>query len=190
MGLMRCLHFISAKFNLLLSATHIAGIENSLADALSRDNLPFFFIYHPQANQCPSPIPPALLDLLVHSKPDWTSPSWSSMFNSTFGPPSQRAQCDPTPLATIGTQASAYPQGTRPSPPQNQYYASSLATSPSNSSSIRQSNVTYLGLDSIKSSSLTQTPLSRTCPSSTMHFEEFCTKSIKYSSVVLVILTI
>ena len=39
MGLMRCLHFIAAKFNLLLSATHIAGVENSLANAVSRDNL-------------------------------------------------------------------------------------------------------------------------------------------------------
>ena len=34
MGLMRCLHFITAKLNSLLSTNHIAGIENSLADAL------------------------------------------------------------------------------------------------------------------------------------------------------------
>ena len=91
MGLMRCLHFITAKFNLLLSATHIAGIENSLADALSRDNLSFFFTHHPPANHSPSPIPSALLDLLVHSRPDWMSASWSSMFNSIFSQHSQKA---------------------------------------------------------------------------------------------------
>ena len=65
MGLMRCLHFIAARFNLLLSATHIAGIANPLADALSHDNLLLFFKHHPQANCSPSPIPPALLNLLA-----------------------------------------------------------------------------------------------------------------------------
>ena len=41
-GLMRCLHFIAAHFNLLITAKHVPGVDNDLADALSRDNLPFF----------------------------------------------------------------------------------------------------------------------------------------------------
>ncbi len=172
MGLMRCLHFITAKFNLLLSATHLAGIENSLADALSRDHLSFFFTYHPQANQFPSPIPSALLDLLVHSRPDWMSPSWSSMFNNIFSQHSQKAQCGPIPPATIGTQASAHHQDTSLSPRQNQYYANMSATLLSNSSSIRQSNATYQGSDFIKSSDPSQTPSLRICPSSIMCCEE------------------
>ena len=121
MGLMRCLHFIAARFNLLLSATHIAGIANSLADALSRDNLLLFFKHHPQANCSPSPIPPALLDLLVHSRP---SPSWSNKFNTIFSQLSPRIQCVLTPPATEGTQAFAQPQEPGPSPRQSQYCAS------------------------------------------------------------------
>ncbi len=35
----RCLAFIMAKFDMQLVASHIKGAENSLADALSRDNL-------------------------------------------------------------------------------------------------------------------------------------------------------
>ena len=38
----------------------------------------------------PSPLYTMLLDLLVHTCPDWTSPSWSSMFNSIFNPPSPK----------------------------------------------------------------------------------------------------
>ena len=75
MGLMRCLHFITAKFNILLSAVHLAGKANGLADALSRNNHTLFLDNYPPANRKPSPIPAALLDLLVHSRPDWTSQS-------------------------------------------------------------------------------------------------------------------
>ena len=94
MGLMRCLYFIAAKFSLLLSATHLAGADNILADALSRDNLDLFLTLHPQAHPSPHPIPAALLDLLIHSKPDWTSPSWSKTFNTLFNPPSPKTPCD------------------------------------------------------------------------------------------------
>ena len=182
MALMRCLHFIAAKFNLLLSATHIAGIENSLADALSRDNLPFFFTHHPQANHSPSPIPPALLDLLVHSRPDWMSPSWSSTFNSIFSQLSPRAQCGPTPRATDGTQAFAQPQDTDPSPYQNQYSASLSATLHSSSSNTRQSKAIYQGSDFTKSSSPIQTLSSRICPGSTMYFQGIKSEQAKKDS--------
>ena len=94
MGLMCCLHFISAKFNLLLSAIHLAGSDNAIPDAISRNNLPYFFLHFPQANSSPCPIPPALLDLLIHHKPDWTSPHWNKMFNTTFN-----QLCLPTPSA-------------------------------------------------------------------------------------------
>ena len=42
MHLMRCLAFIKAKFQFYLFASHIPGIKNDLADALSRDNLRYF----------------------------------------------------------------------------------------------------------------------------------------------------
>ena len=134
MGLMRCLHFIATRFNLLLSAIHIAGIANSLADALSRDNLPLFFKHHPQANCSPSPIPLVLLHLLVHSRPDWTSPSWSNKFNTIFSQLSPRIQCILTLPATEGTQ---YLRN-QALPHVSQYCASLSHTLHSNISSTRQ----------------------------------------------------
>ena len=53
MGLMRCLHFFAAKFSLIVSAVHLPGVDNSLADALSRNNLPSFLSHCLQA--CPTP---------------------------------------------------------------------------------------------------------------------------------------
>ena len=42
MALIRGLHFITARFNIALSAVHLPGSENALADALSHNNLSFF----------------------------------------------------------------------------------------------------------------------------------------------------
>ena len=47
MHLMRCLAFLKAKFQFSLFATHISGVNNDLADALSRDNLQYFLSHHP-----------------------------------------------------------------------------------------------------------------------------------------------
>ena len=44
MHLLRCLFFICARFNITLTAEHIAGIINEAADALLRNNLPAFFL--------------------------------------------------------------------------------------------------------------------------------------------------
>ena len=83
MHLMRCLAFITAKFQFLLTATHIPGI-NMAADALSRDRVDLFHSLIPQANKSASPIPPPLLDLLLISKPDWTSGNWTSLWSTIF----------------------------------------------------------------------------------------------------------
>ena len=57
--LLRCLFFIEAEFNFALSGTHIAGVDNHLADDLSRDKfLVFSLNYHrPTPYQRPSPSP-------------------------------------------------------------------------------------------------------------------------------------
>ena len=170
MGLMRCLHFIAARFNLLLSAAHIAGTDNSLADALSRDNLSLFLKHHPQANPSPSIVPSALLDLLVHSSPDWTSPSWSKMFNDIFTQLSQKTPCTPTPRATDDTAVSAHAQASSLSLHMNPLSANSSVTSVSSNSSTRQSSATCPASVFFKSSTLPQIPLSRTCPSSSTYF--------------------
>ena len=73
MHLLRCLSFIGVEFNFNLVATHVEGRENVLADALSRNNISLFCQLYPQAHATPTRIPPELLDLLVLSKPNWTS---------------------------------------------------------------------------------------------------------------------
>ncbi len=82
MHLLRSLFFIAAHFDFCLRATHIRGIDNGLADALSRDNLTFFLHTVPQANPKPSPIPPAVIEVLLTKKPDWTSTNWQRLFAS------------------------------------------------------------------------------------------------------------
>ena len=83
MHLLRCLHFFSARYQTAIRATHVAGILNTAADALSRNNLPLFFQCTPQAASVPCPVPSQLLDMLIHQCPDWTSANWRTMFVST-----------------------------------------------------------------------------------------------------------
>ena len=85
MHLVRCLTFISAKFDFDMVATHNKGAHNIRADALSRDNLPLFRLLDPQANQRGAPLPQSLLDLLILSKSDWTSKRWTELWSTTFG---------------------------------------------------------------------------------------------------------
>ena len=84
MHLMRCLAFLRAKFQFNLFSTHVSGVDNDLADALSRDNLWYFKQYHPHAQDYPTPIPPELLDLTIVKKPDWTSRLWTDLWRNIF----------------------------------------------------------------------------------------------------------
>ena len=172
MALIRCLHFIIARHNLLLSATHIAGTENTLADALSRNNLPLFFAHLPQVNRRPSPIPPALIDLLVHSKPDWTSRSWSSMFSTIFMQLSPQTQSVPTPLASDATPTSVHSCEPGLSLPQSPCSVNLSATSLDNISHTKQSSATSLALSSSTSPSPSQTHSFKRCRSSITYSEE------------------
>ena len=84
MHLMRCLAFIQAKFQFYIFSSHIQGIKNDLADALSRNNADYFKYHYPQAAQHPTPIPQELLDLTLISKPDWTSALWTGLWSAIF----------------------------------------------------------------------------------------------------------
>lgn len=81
MHLLRCLAFLEAKYSCHIFATHIRGRENVLADALSRDNRLLFHSRYPQARNEPTPIPASLLDVLVITKPDWTSKHWTQLWS-------------------------------------------------------------------------------------------------------------
>ena len=82
MHFLRCLHFFCAHYGIVLRARHIAGVQNTAADALSRDKREVFL--SSQAPLTASHIPQSLLDMLLLSKPDWTSPSWRTLFLATL----------------------------------------------------------------------------------------------------------
>lgn len=84
MYLMRCQALVTARCNFIFSSSHIRGQDNILADALSRNNSTLFLSNYPQAQPCPTPLPPTLLSLLLQEKPDWTSSSWIKLWTSTF----------------------------------------------------------------------------------------------------------
>ena len=82
--LLRCLAFLSAKFQCQISASHIPGTHNNTADALSRNQLPLFLSIIPQADKHPTHIPQELLQLLLIDRPDWTSQRWTLLWSSIF----------------------------------------------------------------------------------------------------------
>lgn len=85
MHMLRCLLFVAAHFNFWLTATHIAGRDNTLADALSRNNMSRFYSQAPRAiNPSPSRIPSEIPHLLFVNPPDWLSPSWMALFAMQF----------------------------------------------------------------------------------------------------------
>ena len=84
MHLLQCLFFIRAQFHLAVWAVHVPGQQNSWADAISRNHLPYFFFQVPGAANWCSPIPSSLLALLVEQCPDWTSAAWIQLFTHCF----------------------------------------------------------------------------------------------------------
>ena len=82
MHLIRCLFFVLASWDIMLHASHIPGILNSVADAISHDNIPFLFSKVSEVSRHSTPIPLELAELLVISQPDWTAPSWGRLFTN------------------------------------------------------------------------------------------------------------
>ena len=83
MHLARCLAFFQAEFDVQLMASHIKGVKNVLADALYRNDSVLFRAQCPQAEAEPTPIPEALLDLLLVKRPDWNCPGWTDLWSTT-----------------------------------------------------------------------------------------------------------
>ena len=77
---MHLLFFIEASYDFVLTACHIAGRSNYLVDALSRNKLASFYAKFPQVDRSPTPVPGCLLQLLLDSDLEWTSPSWMNLF--------------------------------------------------------------------------------------------------------------
>ena len=85
MHLLRCMHFFTASHQIGIQARHLPGALNIAADALSRDNMTILFASVPQAHREAVEVPAPLLDMLLHQRPDWTSPTWRRMFLSSWG---------------------------------------------------------------------------------------------------------
>ena len=83
MHLARCLTFIRAKFEFELLASNLPGVRNPIADALSRNRMDSFHSLLPQADIVPTAIPEAL-DLLIVSRPGWTSKHWTDLWSIIF----------------------------------------------------------------------------------------------------------
>ena len=57
MRLLRTLFLVAAQHSFTIRLSHLPGRLNSIADALSRNNLPLFFTLAPQADPQPTPTP-------------------------------------------------------------------------------------------------------------------------------------
>ena len=80
MHLVRLLVFLASYHNFWFTANHIEGKQNKLADALSRNNMSFFYSQVPQAAQEQPRIPRALVTLLGQNL-SWISTAWIQQFN-------------------------------------------------------------------------------------------------------------
>lgn len=112
MHLLRCLVFYAASFGFHFSAEHVPGVDNTAADAISRNNIPLFLSLVPQMPRVTIPHP--VLDLLVTKRPNWGSQDWTALFASSL----IRAYQQPQELCTnqAGASTSSSAHGT-PCPP-------------------------------------------------------------------------
>ena len=82
MHLLRCMHFVCAYFDLDVQITHIKGVDNIIADAISRNLTQVLYREAPDLDCCPTKIPQPLWELLVTSQPDWLSPHWNLLWQT------------------------------------------------------------------------------------------------------------
>lgn len=78
MNLLRCLHLIEAKWDVVIWAQHIPRKSNIAADALSRNSLQVFYQNVPDADQRPTPLPPALIRLVLGKNQSGPQPTGGS----------------------------------------------------------------------------------------------------------------
>ena len=84
MHLLRCLWFFCGYFDIILTASHIAGTANTLADQLSRNNMTNFFKNSVNMCKLPTPLPPYILEIVSPDGPDWTSPTFRELFSASI----------------------------------------------------------------------------------------------------------
>ena len=103
MHLLRTLHFISAFYGVQLIAQHIAGSDNTIADAISCNLPQVLFSHAPEAEPHPTPIPEPLWEMLVTSQPDWLSSTWRTSLTASLAIALHQAQEKPTLQLKLST---------------------------------------------------------------------------------------
>ena len=74
-----------ASVSIKLWSVHIPGIENTLADAISRNNLCLLYSQVPESIRQQTLIPPQIITLLLDQHLDWTLVNWTQQFSGCFG---------------------------------------------------------------------------------------------------------
>ena len=82
MHLMRSMFFYTAVHQLVVVTEHVAGRDNEVADAISRNRSAVFHSLIPQVCLRATVVPVELINILITTQPDWTSSDWRSLFSS------------------------------------------------------------------------------------------------------------
>ena len=103
--LLRLLALLCAVYDITLTARHQPGVQNTSADALSRNRLHSFL--SPQASPMPTVIPPSLQELVFNSDLHSTSPTWTRKWRDTLASASRQPLAQPMPQHKDGMPTSA-----------------------------------------------------------------------------------
>ena len=94
-NLLRLLALLCAVYDITLGARHLPGIKNTLADALSRNNLSLFLSLNPQASHMPTIIPSPFS--ICYSVPPTNPQNWTVQLRSILQMASLCPPVQPTP---------------------------------------------------------------------------------------------
>ncbi len=83
MHMRRCLAFLEAVGMFVLVAEHIKGVDNVVADALSRNNLSLATVLQ-DAAAVPERVPQALVELMTVPMLGWSEQQWDALRSFTF----------------------------------------------------------------------------------------------------------
>ena len=81
MHLRRCLAFLEARWTFHMVSEHIRGVDNVVADALSRDRANVACSLLQGAEERPVEIPKEVLDVVARVKPGWKEEDWERLWN-------------------------------------------------------------------------------------------------------------
>ena len=93
----RLIYLLGAVFNFSFQSSHIAGKDNTAADAISRNNYAFFLQLTPEAYSEPTIIPTPVREALCQITPNWTCGSWRSLLSSILAKDWQNPRKNRTP---------------------------------------------------------------------------------------------